>query len=31
MVDLPADDAALAAFVEDWAGRTADPRARFGV
>lgn len=31
IVDLPADDAALAAFVEDWAGRATDPRARFGV
>ncbi len=31
MVDLPADDAALTAFVEEWDGRATDPRARFGV
>jgi DnaJ-class molecular chaperone len=32
MVDLPADDAALAAFVESWSGRDqGNPRARLGV
>ncbi|UUL81834.1 DnaJ C-terminal domain-containing protein [Sphingomonas qomolangmaensis] len=32
MIELPADDAALAAFVEGWEGRDqGDPRARFGV
>ncbi|WP_033920673.1 DnaJ C-terminal domain-containing protein [Sphingomonas sp. 37zxx] len=32
MIDLPADDAALAAFVEEWEGRDkGDPRARLGV
>ncbi len=31
MIDIPADDAALAAFVEGWDGRETDPRARLGV
>ncbi len=31
LVDLPADDAALAEFVAGWEGRTMDPRGKFGV
>ncbi|MDJ0278331.1 DnaJ C-terminal domain-containing protein [Sphingomonas sp. 2R-10] len=31
MIDIPADDAALAGFVEAWDGRDTDPRARLGV
>ena len=32
MIELPADDAALTAFVEEWAGRDkGNPRARLGV
>jgi DnaJ-class molecular chaperone len=32
MVDLPADDPELAAFVEDWAARSSgNPRAKLGV
>jgi DnaJ-class molecular chaperone len=31
MVDLPADDAALTAFVEDWSGSQRNPRAALGV
>ncbi len=31
MVDLPADDADLATFVENWSGAATDPRAKLGV
>jgi DnaJ-class molecular chaperone len=31
MVDLPADDAELTAFVEGWSGASTDPRAKLGV
>jgi DnaJ-class molecular chaperone len=31
MVEVPADDAALRAFVEDWAGAAGNPRAAMGV
>lgn len=31
MVDIPADDAELAAFVEGWSGADTDPRSRLGV
>jgi DnaJ-class molecular chaperone len=31
MVEVPADDAELAAFVESWSGRERNPRAALGV
>ena len=31
MVDIPADDAELARFVEGWSGADTDPRAKLGV
>ncbi len=31
MIDLPAEDAALTAFVEEWDGRSIDPRGHFEV
>jgi len=31
MVDIPADDAELAAFVAGWSGADTDPRAKLGV
>jgi len=31
MIDIPADDAALAQFVEHWPGATRNPRAEMGV
>ena len=31
MVDVPADDAELAAFVENWSGAGRNPRAALGV
>lgn len=31
MIDVPADDAALAAFVESWSGAAGNPRAAMGV
>jgi DnaJ-class molecular chaperone len=31
MVDIPADDAQLATFVEGWSGADTDPRAKLGV
>ncbi|MFD1035432.1 DnaJ C-terminal domain-containing protein [Sphingomonas hankookensis] len=31
MVDIPADDAELATFVEGWSGANTDPRAKLGV
>ncbi|SEM96196.1 DnaJ-class molecular chaperone with C-terminal Zn finger domain [Sphingomonas gellani] len=31
MVDVPADDAALATFVESWSGAAGNPRAAMGV
>jgi hypothetical protein len=31
MVDVPADDAELARFVEGWSGRRGNPRAALGV
>jgi hypothetical protein len=31
MVDVPADDAELARFVEAWSGRRGNPRASLGV
>jgi hypothetical protein len=32
MIDVPADDPALARFVEDWSsGKAGNPRSRLGV